>query len=253
MTRRPRRKSVRRRKTGRKMMIARPRATYTTNTASIKENYSVPVLDGNVTFFRSTQLADIIYDRAQTVAQAYQQFRIKYIKLYFRPSADTFPAVVGNTIPQLYFMIDKANAIPTNATAGTFFSMGCRPRRMDDKNITYSWSPTALTADFSAPGVVTASQLRTSPWLSTNANSGNPGAVWQPSQVDHLGCAFYVTKINPGDTITYTVDVEVVFQFRKPLWKGSDSSESVNNQKIENGQLLHVLSGQPVVPSAPQL
>lgn len=213
-----------------------------TNTASIKECYSLPVPDGAVTFFRSTQLADVIFDRAQTVAQAYQQYRIRYIKLTFRPSADTFAPVPGNIIPQLYFMMDKANAIPTNATAGTFFSMGARPYRMDDKNISFTWRPTALSADYTAPGAVVASQLRTCPWLSTNANSGNPGGVWQPSEVDHLGCAFYVTKINPADTINYTVDVEVVFDFRKPVWRGADSSESSQNVKIENGALV------PLVP-----
>lgn len=223
----------------RKMLMRRNPAN--TNTASIKECYSVPVVDGAVTFFRSVQLADVVYDRAQQVAAAYQQFRIRYVKLTFRPSADTFPAVPGNVIPQLYFMYDKSNAIPTNATAGTFYSMGARPYRMDDKNLKFTWKPTALTADLIAPGVTTASQLRTSPWLSTNANSGNPGAVWQPSEVDHLGCAFYVTKINPADTINYTVDVEVVFDFRKPVWKGADSSESANNQKIENGQVTSII------------
>lgn len=242
-TRRPRRRVVR--KPRRKMaMYNRPR-TITTNTASVKECYQVPVPDGAVTFFRSTALSDLSFDRSQTVAQAYQQFRVKYIKLTFRPSADTFPAVPGNIIPQLYFMIDKSNSIPTNATADTFFSMGARPRRMDDKNLTYLWYPTALTADITAPGAVVASQLRTRPWLSTNANSGNPGAVWQPSNVDHLGCAFYVTKINPADTIQYTVDVEVVFQFRKPTWKGSDSAESANNLIIDGGSVKPINQPMP--------
>lgn len=207
-----------------------------TNTASVKEAYQVTIADGAVTFLRNIQLADAIYDRAQAVAAAYQQFRISYVKLTFRPSADTFPAVAGNIIPQLYFMYDKVNAIPTNATADTFFSMGARPRRMDDKNLVYTWKPTALTADYTAPGVVTASQLKVSPWLSTNANSGLGAGVWAPSSVDHLGCAFYVTKINPADTLQYAVDVEVVFQFRKPLWKGSDSAEN-QNLTITNGEV----------------
>lgn len=211
-----------------------PRAI-TTNTGAIKETYSIAVPDGNVTFFRSTSLADAVFDRAQTVASAFQEFRIKYIKLTFRPNADTFPAVAGNSIPTLYFMMDKANAIPTNADANTFFSMGARPRRMDDKNLTYTWYPTALVSTLIQPGVTTAAQLRTRPWLSTNANSANPGAAWAPNQTDHLGCAFYVTKINPADALEYNLDVEVVFQFRKPVWKGSSSS--VSNQMIDDGQL----------------
>jgi len=222
----------------------RPLRSIPTNTASVKESYQVAVPDGQVTFFRNVELADVIYDRAQAVAQAYQQFRIKYIKLTFKPSADTFPAVPGNVIPQLYFMKDLVNAIPTNADANTFFSMGARPRRMDDKNLVYIWKPSTLTADITAPGATTAAQMKISPWLSTNANSGNPQAAWAPSQVDHLGCAFYVVKINPGDNLQYVVDVEVVFQFRKPVWKGGSSE--TQNLTITNGEVKPMTTNQAV-------
>lgn len=234
----PRRRRLVKKRASRPKKLLRLKRTprYTTNTASVKEAYQVAVVDGNVTFFRNIQLADAIYDRSQTVASAYQQYRIKYVKMTFKPSADTFPAVAGNIIPQLYWMIDKTNSIPLNATADTFFSMGARPRRMDDKNLVFAFKPSALVADFTAPGVTTASQLKVSPWLSTNANSGNPVAGWAPSAVDHLGCAFYVTKINPGDALQYMVDIEVVFQFRKPVWKGSDGAEQ-NNQHIINGEV----------------
>ena len=216
-------------------MVRRVPRAITTNTAAVKETYSVPVIDGAVTFFRATSLADAVFDRSQTVASAFQQYRVKYIKLTFRPNADTFPAVAGNSIPQLYFMMDKSNSIPTNADSNTFFSMGARPRRMDDKNLTYYWHPTALVSNLIAPGVVSAAQLKTRPWLSTNANAQNPAAGWAPDQTDHLGCAFYVTKINPADNLQYDVDVEVVFQFRKPVWKGG-SAETVT-QQIVDGKL----------------
>lgn len=237
MAARPNRKTRRPRKarSAPKRMPRRMEAP--TNTGNVKECYQLAIPDGAVAFLRNIQLADVIYDRAQAVAQAYQQFRIKYVKLTFRPSADTFPAVPGNIIPQLYFMKDLANAIPTNADANTFFSMGARPRRMDDKNLVYTWKPSVLTADKTDAAVAVASQIRISPWLSTNANSGNPGAAWAPSGVDHLGCAFYVTKINPADTLQYTIDIEVVFQFRKPVWKGGDSQET-HNLTIKGDQLV---------------
>lgn len=229
-----------------KKRVYKPRISrsITTNTAAVKEAYQLVAVDGNMTFFRNIQLADIIYDRSQAVAQAFQEYRIKYVKLTFRPSADTFPAVAGNIIPQLYFMKDLTNAIPTNATADTLYSMGCRPRRMDDKNLVYYWHPSTLTADYTGPGLNTAAQLKIRPWLSTNANSGNPGAVWAPSSVDHLGCVFYVTKINPADAIQYCVDVEVVFQFRKPVWKGTDGAES-NNFKVVNGSVVPMTAPTP--------
>ena len=141
-------------------------------------------------------------------------------------------------------MIDKTNSIPLNADANTFFSMGARPKRMDDKNLVYAYKPSALVADFTANNVTTASQLKISPWLSTNANSGAPAAGWAPSAVDHMGCAFYVTKINPADALQYSLDVEVVFEFRKPLWKGS-SGQEVSNLQIEDGSVKPLVAATP--------
>lgn len=214
----------------------------TVNTASIRENYTLSVPDGSVNFFRNVQLADVLYDRAQAVAAAYQEFRIKYVKLTFKPSADTFPLAANNVMPQFYFQIDKANAIPTSANLQTLLDMGCRPTRFDDKNLTRLWKPSVLIADKVAAGLTTASQIKITPWLSTNHNSGNPGAAWSPSQVDHLGCLFYVTKINPlTPTVNYDIDVEVVFQFRKPLWRAEPSAAS-NNHIIMNGQVQSLSS-----------
>lgn len=225
-----------------------PRAI-TTNTASVKECYSVPVIDGQVIFFRQIALSDLTYDRSQTVASAYQEFRIKYVKMTFRPSADTYAPVPGNIIPQLYWQIDKANAIPLNADSNTFLSMGTRPRRMDDKNLVFTFKPAVLTSDMVNPGATTAGQVKVSPWLSTNANSGNPAAGWAPSAIEHLGCVFYVTKINPADDITYNVDVEVVFQFRKPIWKGG-ATTTEGSFYLEDGQIKPVTVTPTVIPVA---
>jgi len=223
---RPRRKIQRKRVT--------KRSTPSVNTASVRECYTTSLTDGAVNFFRNVELADASYDRSQSVARAFQEFKIRYIKLTFKPSADTFAPAAGNTIPQLYFQIDKSNAVPTSASLQTLLDMGCRPMRFDARNITKTWRPSVLTADMTAPGTITAAQIRTSPWLSTNANSGSPGAVWAPSIVDHLGCLFFVTRMNPlTPNVFYNVDVEVVFQFRKPLWRGTSGVS--DNYIISNG------------------
>jgi len=233
-----RRRNLRRR--GLKKRVGRSRAKMyrspIVNTASIRENYTIDISGNVLNFYNSFALADAMYDRAQTVAQAYQEYRMKYIKLTFRPSADTFPAVVGNAIPQLYFMLDKANSIPVTANLQTFLDMGCRPIRFDEKNIIKAWKPTVLTADKISAGVLNASQIRVTPWLSTNANSGGNPAGWAPSTVDHLGCVFYVTKINtPDPLLPYKVDVEVVFEFRKPLWRAGTGLEVPQYGLIKDG------------------
>lgn len=233
---RGRRRPAIKRKRSSKRRVAKASRGTATNTAAVRENYTISLPDGTMNFFRNVELADNSYDRSQSVAAAFQEFKVKYIKLTFRPSADTFAPAAGNAIPQLYFQIDKANSVPTNANLQTLLDMGVRPIRFDAKNIVKTWKPTVLTADMVSPGTVTASQVRTSPWLSTNANSGGPGAVWAPSIVDHLGCLFHVTQMNPlTPTINYFVDVEVVFCFRKPLWRRGAGEAAMPANLIVNG------------------
>lgn len=193
-----------------------------TNMASIKENFTVPVQDGTMTFFRNVRLGNATYDRAQTVAAAYQEFKIRYVKFTIRPSADTFPLAAGNVIPQLYFQVDKANTIPINATLQTLQDMGCRPIRFDDKNILRSYRPNILVGADTTGATLTAAVVKSAPWLTTNANAADPTTVWSPSAVDHIGCAMFITKVNPATPpVNVNVEIEVVFDFRKPLWRST--------------------------------
>ena len=227
-------KKMKKRVAGRRRRVGK--ATASLNTACIRENYTTTINDGTMNFFRNIQLADASYDRAQAVAAAFQEYCIKSVKLRFQPAADTFMPVSGNTIPQIYFMVDKTNAVPTNVSLTNLLDMGVKPVRFDDKNITRSWAPAVLTADMSNPATVVASQPRTSPWLSTNANSGNPAAAWSPSSVDHQGALAYITRLNPITPVTpIHVDIEVVFAFRKPLWSTRTGAESTPAAIIKDG------------------
>lgn len=218
---RPRRKAVRR------------TTSAAVNTASVRENYTVSVPDGSVTFLRSIALSNTTFDRATAVAQAFQEFKIKYVKLTFRPSADTFIPAAGNVIPQMYFQMDRANAIPTNATIQTMLDMGCRPIRFDARNITRRYLPAVLLGADTPGTSLQAAQVKTAPWLSTNSNAGDPVAVWSPSQVTHTGCAFAVVKQNPATpTLNYSVDVEVVFCFRKPMWSPLAGAEGLTQNIV---------------------
>lgn len=189
----------------------------TTNTAAIRENYSVTLNDGTMNYF-SVALANTVFNRAQAVAQNFQEYRIKYVKLTFKPSADTFPLAAGNTIPQLYFQMNKYQAIPAGATLAQLLDMGCRPIRFDDKNVVKAWKPTVLLGtDNTAVGTQLPAVVKVTPWLSTNNAAIDP-VSWTPSAAEHLGCVFFVTKANPATpTVAFNVDVEVVFQYRRPL------------------------------------
>lgn len=168
---------------------------------------------------RAFQLAD--FPRASAIAANYANFKIAKISMKFKPLADTFLATgVGGQVPYHYHILDKAGAIPTNATLENLKQMGAKPKRFDDKTITISWRPTVLTADLTAAGIgsVAGSQYKTSPILSTNANAGNPTAPWSPSVVDHLGIYWFVEQSN-GTGNQYEVEVEVQFYFMRPLVK----------------------------------
>lgn len=222
----------------RKRTTRRRVTTAAVNTASIRENYSVSVPDGSVTFLRDVALASAPFDRAVAVAAAYQEFKIKYIKLTFKPSADTFTPAAGNTIPQMYYQIDRGNAIPTSATLQTMLDMGCKPVRFDARNVVRAYRPAVLIGGDAPGAVLSAAQIKVSPWLSTNAFAGNPGVGWSPSLIDHTGCAFIVTKQNPlTPTLNYSVDVEVVFCFRKPLWSRS-VGETTTSQSIQGTSVV---------------
>lgn len=163
------------------------------------------------------------FTRAQLIASAYQHYRIKGIRITWKPTFDTFmtttdPANV-NTKHYLYYMIDKAGALPTNITFAGLKSMGARPRALDENPISTVWRPSVLTVDMIQGGVGAAvgqgAQYKVSPWLNTNANSVSPGA-WVASSVDHLGIYWYVDQL-AGNKQPYSVEIEVQFEFKKPL------------------------------------
>lgn len=164
----------------------------------------------------NTQLTD--FTRANAIAANYQHFRMSKITVTFLPTIDTVQSAGGVSKVYLYHMIDKSGSIPTNVTLEGLKQMGARPRALDEKPLTVSWAPsvlnsvlTATPAGSSAPG-----QYRISPWLSTQNSVGNPGA-FTGSVVDHLGLYWYAFTFNGGQTVQYNVEIEVQFQFKKPL------------------------------------
>lgn len=163
----------------------------------------------------NVQLLD--YPRAVQVAAAYQHYRIKKVSVTFKPSFDTF-AAAGASKPNLYWMVDKSGAIPTNATLEALKQMGARPKQLDENNIIVSYSPSVLESVMYASGglgAASSSKYKVSPWLTTTAQNVSPG-VFVANAVDHLGLYWYVDQlISVGSQ--YTIEVEVQFQFKKPL------------------------------------
>lgn len=173
--------------------------------------------------------------RAVTVAQGYQFYRIKNIQMKIKPQFDTYAsngATPGYGKPKLYSMQDKSGSLPSNVTLEALKQMGARPRNLDEKALTISWAPTVLAASMTAPGAAPTTQpgqYKVSPWLTTSANTVSPG-VWVPNDIDHLGVYWYVESTSYGGTggLPYQIDVEVQFEFKKPLCVLFGSTAAVN-------------------------
>jgi len=163
----------------------------------------------------NTQLID--FTRAVSVSQAYQHYRIKSIRLTFKPTLDTFTNG-GSSKPNLYYMLDKSGTIPTNSTLEGLKQMGARPKQLDEKNMSVTWAPSVLESvmySSGGAGAASSSKYKISPWLATTANNISPGP--QPaSGIDHLGIYWYVDQLSPVG-YQYTVECEVQFQFKKPV------------------------------------
>lgn len=163
------------------------------------------------------------YQRAVQVAQAYQYFRIKSARLTFKIGYDTYQAGAGAaTRPNLYYMVDKGYSIPTNVTVEQLKAMGARPKVCDNKPISLTWSPAVRTYD-NAPVGPLPTQYKVSPWLSTNAAADIGAFLANPT--NHNGIYWYVQMDATGGVqYNYNCELELQFEFKKPLWTGTVSS-----------------------------
>lgn len=171
----------------------------------------------------NTQLTD--FQRAVQVAGAYQHYRIKQVAVTFKPTYDTFQA--GNSKMNMYWMIDKAGAIPTNTNLEGLKQMGARPFQLDEKNHIIKWRPSVLESSMYTGGLNNASPSKylISPWLATTAVPLQPGA-FVASGIDHLGLYWFCEQLVTATVTLYEIEVEVQFEFKKPLAANTTSSVS---------------------------
>ena len=189
------------------------------------ETFSIPVTAGQVTDFRDFNL-DQYTTTCKQIAQFYQCYRVSSIQMKFKPNYDTYinggnPGSAA-AIPHLYWMIDRKASIPTALNAAYFEDLGVKAIRMDDKTISKSYKPSVLQANVGVgvnpvPAIQVGS-YRMAPWLPCNALAQDAEVNgFQPSNVEHHGCIFYISKTSTDDAQVYDVDVVVTVEFSKPL------------------------------------
>lgn len=173
----------------------------------------VPGITNRMYSYDNFQLKD--FDRAVQIAQGYQRYRMTGIKVTWKPEFDTFTPGSSATKPYLYFMVDKSGSIPDNVTLESLKQAGAKPIAFDERSLSATFKPAVLQGDLNTVAGTTYGGYRISPLLSTNQNA-TTNAPWQPSAVAHQGIKWYVDTT--GSALNIVVEVEVQFQFYKPIW-----------------------------------
>jgi len=235
----PRRRAVARRRLPRP---PRSKAFNQPEWASCTEVLRGQVLTTNTMYGPSiNQLSQ--FRRAIQIGGGYQEYRITGVTYKFTPRFDTFPAntdlATALSVPYLYHMVDRAGVVKPGASLGQLQAMGATPKRFDDKNIIVKYKPGVLNSvETSLAGATNYTRPMISPWLATMNDPTSP--LYNPSTVQHRGMWFILdAKGLPGDgTYEFDVDIEVNFQFRKPLFPASSSEDKVT---LQGGNVIPVV------------
>lgn len=214
------RKGGKKRAAGRRRRVGRARATNVREMASLSVKRTLTPGNGN-TMYNISNVSLVDFPRAVTVAKAYQFFRIKSIRVTWKPVYDTYSSATLQQKPNFYHMVDKSAGIPLTITLEGLKQMGARPRAYDEKPISVSWAPSVLNDAQNSIGSI-ASSYRISPWLITNSGPDQP--AWNPSQVQHNGLFWYVET--GGVTQAINLELECQFEFKKPLVEGTGATSA---------------------------
>lgn len=197
--------------------------------------------------------------RAVQIAAGYQEYRISRVEVIVKPNADTYESAGVSTgaspgVPYLLYMIDKTGTLDNAGTNSlTLKQAGAKPIRMEEKGITIRFRPAVQVGSSdqgSPPGPAPIAELsalyRTSPWITTNANSVTPGGSWAPNSVDHMGIVLSAEQPRgPLGVQVASVSFRLTYEFRKPLWQIPPApgvvQQKVDLDKLGNGNGADVL------------
>lgn len=225
----PRRKQMQRRRA----LVRRQSHEYATCKATRDLGY-----DSNGTVYKFSEFSIGGWVRPANLAQNYQFYRISLVEMKFIPVADTYIAGNPGELPNLYYIIDKADTSPQAIGVADLQNMGAKPIRFDDKTITVKFKPAVVWKALDENGTGNNfGMIKVSPWLSTNDNNTSDTANFVLSSVDHHGIVYTVQGGVAG--ANYRVECTATFEFKKPLSIPLSESQApppvVNKRLDENG------------------
>jgi len=189
------------------------------NNASCVELINDVLLSHNVPYIFSK--AGITGVRASSFATNFAFYRIAKITYVHRPYFDTFsPGLVaatpsGNplTVPQLYWQMNRQGDAPASFDGDYLRSLGSKPIRFDDKNITVSYKPNMLMVAQDNAGN-NASQVKMTPWLSTDEAPAT--GTFTLSTAEHYGHLLYIDAAASAPGQVGVMDVQIHYEFKGP-------------------------------------
>lgn len=209
--------------------------------ASCKESFNTNIVAGVLNYYNAITLSDAALIRAPAIAKNYQFYKITKVEMRVIPKFDTFTAGGQVVKPYIFWMIDKGNVIPAGQTFATIQNLGCKPRILDETTRNFSFAPAVQTVDAEVGAVPLAGvQYKVSPWL--NTLGGGLGGL---SAVDHAGCVYGITVMQPGDATQYNVQITYHFKFKKPLvvpGQGVESNTAQYNPATSTYDLIQAQS-----------
>lgn len=176
--------------------------------------------------------AGITGPRASAIAKEFGLYRIAKIIYTHRPLFDTYSSsLVGtgnspNSVPTLYWKMNRYGDFPAAFTGDYMRSLGARPFRLDDKNVKFSYKPNVLTAQDNAAGTTTAG-IKVTPWLSTDDTPQDN--LFTLSTAEHYGHTLFIEGGGAGTAqgVACYLDIQVVYEFKNPRLVVSSSNANV--------------------------
>lgn len=169
--------------------------------------------------------------RIAGIAQFYQDYRITMVRIKFMPSLNTFGA--GTTTGYLPQMLTKILDVqPPAAFNETYItSMNPKCHELTQKDFTVSFRPKVNLLAATAGGTGQGVMIKTSPWLSTNANAATGGA-WAADSTEHFGLLAFITNAAANESIGCGYEAEVHVEFRRPLAQVPATSYDKNGNLV---------------------
>lgn len=179
-------------------------------TQGVNLNTPYLVLKGGITGARASQMAKL-----------FGEYRIKKIMWTYRPLFDTYSASLPgagnapNSVPTLYWRLNRYGDTPAAFTGDYMRAMGAKPHRLDDKQVSFSYSPNIIQSQQNDANVTTAT-IKVAPWLSTDdlVRDNN----FNLSTADHYGHSLFIEGGGAGTALgaVCLVDCKVIYEFRNP-------------------------------------